>query len=966
MRLALALALVLLPAVQSGSPDAHEHEWEIRRWALNLEESREQLSTALASEDWREKERGLAALARSVSPLTTEFEQACIASLESEHPSVKATALDALSSSGAIIDLSAELQKSLADERLPEVRAALARFIGRCGGDSALLGKLALDLDERVREDARAALFGQVGDAAAARLLERLVVDGELDELVRALDWSRRLRLSSDGGVAGIRIGDGVSRGRRALVSALELSGGSADRAVLDALLDGWFTGELEQRAARSLVEETARTLDEDSAGSLVELWMAVDRGESERWPNAVLDCRRLGEDSESRRDDLMRIAMNALGPEAVMCLVANAELSVEAQLSLLRFASDLLIGWDREIALRFLESGDVDIRTVCMIGLGRATSVGDVTSAQLLVEILESGTEQERKSAFEWLTDAPSIDPWIEALAAAWPQFNERTRFLLLRELPRGKPLVPFREVLIELGEQGGRERDAVFDLLIWFGADEEIAALFGSWVESEVRLALEGDLGGPSAAERRAAGALRAFARVSGSARSDDCDQLALRVLSQVGGSSEHISEVAIHLLGDSPNLLETLPELLEEPTDEQTRTRTAMALAPHGHLRANEVLEELLSSANWELSFQMLQALAETESGEARFWLAEAALDAGLRPAIRRSAVVELAATGRTAEVRDHLSRIALHGLDARTMTAAIDGLGRIGAGGKAALLSLLRKFEGGGDSNLAALEGDFREMVRIELLLALANLEAYPDELLSEVFERSMEAADDWLAYRLRGKETAKVEFVWREELQLFRRLAERRPPREILDASGEWWRMESRLLIRLAEVVEGLDPWTSDPELARELFEVGLGAVRGEARADVDYATRAQVGLLRVAVKAKEWDLAQSALNRLLGEWREGRTSERIWNSYLGHRDRLTHCDPPACLAALQFQLGARIALEAGRSKEARELANRASELVGFSAAALDVQSKLEAELGAKVQPGAGERGSSED
>jgi len=952
MTLALAVVAFLLPVLQSDSPDAHEHEWKVRRWALNEAEGREPLSAALASEDWRERERGLAALARRVLPLTTELERACISSLESEHPSVKAAALDALSNSGAQLSLTAELQETLARARLPEVRAAFARFLGRCSGDSAHLGELALDLDERVREDARSALFGQVGDAQATRLLERLIVEGELDELVRALDWSRRLRLSTGDGVEVLRIGERVSHGRRALVSALALCRDASDRSELDALLDGWFSSELEQRTARSLVEETARTLPEDSAASLVELWIAVDRGQSERWPNAVLDCERLGEDSGARKDDLMRVAMSALGPEAVMSLVGKTELTIAAQLSLLRFASERLRSWDRELALGFLESGNVDIRTACMIALGRATSVGDVTSAELLSEILESGTEQERKVAFEWLSDALTIEPWIEALAAAWPKFNERTRFLLLRELPRGEPLVPFREVFIELGEQGGRQRDAVFDLLIWFGGDEEIATLFEGWVESEVQLALEGECGGPSAAERRAAGALRAFSRVSKREDADETRRLVLSVLGRVGGVSEHISEAAIGLLGGSPELLATLPELLEAPTGELTRSHMAMALAPHGDVRASEVLLELLPTATWGLSFRMMSALAESESGGARFWLSEAALDEGLRPEIRRGAVVQLAASGKTAEVRDYLNRTALFGLDVRTMTAAIEGLGRLGRMGRPALLMLLRKFEGGGDSNLAALEGELREMVRIELLIALANFRDYPDELLSKVFERSMDAADDWLAYRLRGKETAKVEFVWREELQLFGKLAARTPPREILNAAGEWWRMESRLLIQLAEVVEGLEPRAFDPELACELFEVGLGALRGEARADVEYTTRARVGLLRVAVKARKWKLAESALNQLLGEWREGHIPERIWNTYLGYRDRQTDVDPPARLAALRFQLGARIALAAGRSKEALALTNRAGELVGFSAAARQIQASLEAELDA--------------
>jgi len=950
MKLALALLTLGLLTARVGSGDAIETEWELRRWALGLDPQPD-LAEALRSADWRVHEGALTALARSSAPLSNEHVEACVRSLKHEHPSVQAAALTALAHAGATVSMKAERLEAFAGARLPEVRSAFALLLGRSGGAGARLVPLAHDVDERVRETARAALFGEIGDEYALDALEVLFRDADLDELLPALEWTRRLRVTSPAEFEPLRLPEELSPGRRALAAAVHLARGSGTESELDQLLSGWFAPELEQRAPARFVADTASILDESLAPALVELWLDVDRGESIRWPTAIEDRRSLGEAATARAEELLRIAMDALGASAVVNQAGRAELTVAGQLSLLEFAAARLTAWDREVAERFLATGDPDVRRASLIALGRGVTAGDPVSAELVAGALESESELERRLAFESLCDGPDPTRWMERMFRAWQRGDMRTRRLMLRELPRGSAHAPFRDALLELGEAGGSSRDEVLDLLVGFRGDEEIAERLESWLETELAAALSGELGGPSAAERRAAGALRSLDQVAGRLRPEELDALALDVLRRTAEYSEHIGEVAVECLSRADDPAAYLAEFLEEPTLPRTRTLVAIALARTGHERATDLLYELLYEAPWELAFRVLFALGQVDNAMTRLWLTEAALDATLSPALRRSAADDLGREGASAEVREHLLRIALHGLDVETMTTAMRGLGRLGLHGRPALRQLYGVLESGDNSRLAELEDDLGELARMELLLALAKTKGLPSALFPEVLARPLDASAAWLDYRLRGEETARVEFVWREELQLFELLAERYFVSKLLGRFGAWWRLESRLLILLGELAEEVHPKAFEPEAAGLLLRSGLIGLLGELREDPEYALRGRLGLLRVAVRAEDWVAAQFHAERLVQDWRENRLPARVWNSALGTRDRQSENDPPARLAALGLQLRARRASAELQGARARELVGLAARVQGFSLRAREAQASLEETLG---------------
>ncbi len=949
MSLALALVVPLLTALQSGVNEAHENEWTARRWALFPDSAQDELLAALDSKDWRERERALAALARSTKPLASEVKRAAAACLEFGHPSVKAATLDLLARTGNEVTLRKELGAELATSRLPEVRAALARMLGRSGGDSALLCQLAFDVDQRVREDARRALLGHFEGDAARAVLSSLAREGELGEYLQALDWARRRQQifrteASEGGEF-----EDVSRGRRALLAALELTDGTGESELTDEIFEAWFDEELDRPDARLFLSRIMSNLEPELAWLLVEFWMDLDRGESERWPAGVEACGRLGADAEDRRDDLLSLAMDALGPAIVVRRVSQARVTTAGRVSLIELAEIRLSSWEASIARGFLESGEPDVRSAILRALTHNRTSGDEVSVSLLLEVLQNGTPGERRLAFDFLCGVRDLESALEPLHRAWLTTAEPERIELLRELPRHVELIPFRRDLIELAQRGGETRDAVFDLLLRFRPDEELVELSLGWLEVELALALAGELGGPSAAERRAAGALRLAWLLSDESGRERISELALRVLRATAERSELISRDAVEILNQRDDRGALLPEFLAATTLEPTRIDVAIALASDGHVEATDVLRELIPGASLKAAFRMMSALGEFRSADVRFWLAESALDESFSSELRGSATRALSRWGKLPDVIGQLGGIALHAPDVETMADAIRGLASCGGASGPMLLRLLRVLEGDGDSRLADLEGDYLAMIRIELLNALAEVGGLSSELWSEVLERPMERAAEWFEARLRGAQTGKVEFEWRGELELFSRMMRRRNVADVLNATGEWWRLDGRFIAQLAEH-DGTRLYARDVPAVIEMFRAALVALGGELRVDSEYVMRVRLDLLRILLVEERWEEAAHVADAIVADWREARIPDRVWSASLGTRSRLRGDDPAARLAALRWQLRGRQATQDGDLKRARESADRAEASLGFSREARELQDVLEVEI----------------
>lgn len=946
MNFAVAFLFAAWSTLASDTSRATEAEWQIRSWARDVEAHQSEIEASLGSTDWRDRVQALEALSRSDSELATDLVRAC---LEFDHPSVKASTLRLLADWRDAVPMTKEQSDGLERAQLPDVRAAFATWIGRASESLIPLERLAFDVDGVVRDEARVALFSRGTSEAANNVLNKLALNGELTELIEALELCRRASVTSGDGFQFSLMSGVLPRSRQALMSATILSNGGGTKADLEALLSGWFSPDLEGRGARKFLNSCASSLNEKFGPEFVDFCVEIDRGVSTKWSSAIEDYGRLGDDS-NRLWDLFDVGADALGVEAFVNQMNARTLSDEAFWSLFMLVFRRHDGWTEEFVASCIERLDSDRGGIAVGAFERGAREGDPFSTEFFVKELEQGGPDQRDRAFRSLCLAADYEDWQAALFRHWSQQSKPQQSALLGKLPRTIAPIPFREALLELGIEGRASRAAVLDLLELFTNDYEIAEHMAEWAILDSEGASHWSDRDPAQAELLCASALRGLILTATEEQTELVDLIVAEVLDETAEFSKQIGKIAFEWLGRSPNHAALLNRYLDDSISPDNRIESALILANRGEEAATALLIELLPKAPADLVERMFVALWSHPTEARLRWFTKLALSE-IVSSDRRNLAAEQLANGQLDErVLDALDRIARHAPDVDTMAIALDGLGRAQKVGAERLLAIRADIKDQADFRIAQLTDDYREWMRLKLLLALTRTGHFPREIYPAVLERPSMAASDWYDRRLAGKSTSRAEFEWRGEIELLSELSKLVLISEVLEATTTWWRLDGRLLIKLGFAV---DP-TADRKLgvrtATNLLRAGRIALRGEASVDFEADVRAQIALLKLAQTAKDWDRAADIVESLVDDWRADRIPTRVWNTVIGERDRDKGRDLAARYAAMEFQFRAYGALANGELERARKWSAEAKRRVGHSERAQVTQEKLEARL----------------
>jgi hypothetical protein len=909
-------ALLLVAAAQDPWTSV-EREWHVRAWALAPERHQVALYEALASKTWTRRAAAYDALRRALNSGTLDeedislsvFEELLLRDLFDDRSAAQVHALEVLTAGWEVESGRWELEP-LFSHPSPTVRAALARYAGLHGVPGDLMRDAVAAV---VRESLRALAAGGWLDRGwepeevmleELELLERTPVSEKL--LASLLDMSRgtpreplvraiELRHHGDGPVD-------------ALASQWTLASGAAERGVL---LRG-------ARAAR------ARGLT---------LWEALVERAAEASPD---DARWLLESAFAAGD----------ANDVLVRVRIDERFDSEAH----AIAWSLLLGRDVEWDPERLEPWVRDERYAAVrhdVLQALATSRLDAHSpaGALLVLALHDADAKRVFFAANALANAPQPEVWVGAVHRAWTRWPAAEQLEFLRLLPREPVPLAFEGDLLALARAGGDARSTALELLVGFpDIGAKLAADVRAWLEEAVQATFS------SGADERRERELRctALARWLHDALGARAVPDLARTLERAGAVSDEIAKVTIRALGEGAQGRAALPPWLDPDAPERARIEAAIQLAPHGDAAALAVLTERYEHCDWELRKRALSALSGLDDERSFELLARTASDRDEEYELRNLAVDALARRG-DAGVGALIEVLAgtHHPEVTRAAVRALGYAGRSSERAREQLRERLRRIEAlpleEGIGAQVELARDERDAVFSALAVAEGGLAG--GELRRAWLRLPLAAADADLRARFVGRRLAAVEFRWSGELRLAGALTS---AGDSLAAAGPWWRLDARLLARLADALE-------DPATAAEVRRAALIGLAGEGEAPDRIALELQLlrELLSNAESERNWKRFSRYAELMLRGWRSGRFSDRLWaQSAEGEYRPAAGRDPGARMESALLQARAWESLDGGDVHTARKRAARARKALGFSAAAREAQLRLEAELDA--------------
>lgn len=981
--LVLTWVLVSPGEVRAQVSTAVRNELAVREAALFPERG-----DGSAGGDWRARYAALEAIARRAPGSITENQrELAAASLDDEHPNVRASALLVHARHALVLPAPAQ---DLAQDPLPSVRLNLARAAAHLPGgpgDQLLLG-LSEDGDASVAAEARAQLLAR-GEASLEAQLTLFEQDpprldaqrflDALDVLYRApsndvLLRSIRDRLHEEKAATG---GTDDLRAKWALCEALALARG--DVLTLPSEFEGYFDdfGETQGAAVDLRPDETWYP-----GAGLPQCWLSPLAGET-----PVLRRRRRqwllrAASSNPYSHELARALLDQawalerplwkadLEPDAAALLRGRVDqlrrdaIEIHFSGASVHFADSgpafLDPGWDKSLLLEYLQSAaqemdvwgegprqllsseDPDLaEAACDAVLDTWNRKGDADSARLAIEALERPLLSEQ--VYRSLVGSQRPMPSARVVCAWWRSQSLEKRVELLGEHSRAPRFEPWRDALLDLWATGASRTVSIPELLAAFEGDDEVRWLLWYWLLQEIRLLEAGEVPdeettrGPwREAEARALWLLKAWTKVS---RGEYPTPEAL-LLGRVGQRGKELGKhLVAHMVKTEAGRRATLAAI--ERAELSRRLRFEVLLVNPDLTTPDELLELFVAYATCddELKLRILKRGAGLDDELVRALLCEVALDLRASPALRQQAVESLTRAGPPERTLPLLTRVLVESGDYETKRGAIAALGQVARDWRS--LGLLELYR----------DETQRELLGDELLPALVRIElrgtgALGEELTRLWRARADEPASAELDRRFRGERLAAREFEYKGWLAAAGALAE---AGQLEAALGQrWWTWDGRLLMHLAHSVRGTRSGGSS-ELARRLDRGALVALLGEGEAAdrPGLVVRCRARLLHGALAAKDWGEAHGWVRVLLDDWRTGRTTPNAIQSVFGSHDRETVRDPLHRLLTLEVTTRAWSALARGDIAGARELARRAGSLTRYSAAAREHLAELE-------------------
>lgn len=882
------------------------------------------IQRALEDPDWVARAAALEALRRAalVDASQDPFPAARVLALAREHGAPEqAHAWAALAGRAAALELAPAELAGRADEApaLALARIALLERLPRERGVAPLVA-LCAHADGRVRDAAGAALAAR-GDAAT-ELAQSLAALDPRAQREPWLDGLERLE-RQDGGLD------------LAPVLAL-LADALAARDDLDPRARAEGLGGIEAvRAVRGLAFE-AEVLAAGLAGD----------GTSDGRPHALL--LRAARAQRTQGGVLARALLEvAHGSERPAPAI---EAAIEAA-PRLEWLAEIDGSWSEEQSLALWERVGAraerlpEVAPTSWLDAGRPSplrrAIVEAASAlnehEWLVHALDDADPDVADAAFRALAHAvggPTHEPsQVQALHRAWLARPAPQRAELLRHLPRGRDLEPFRADLLALGEADPAARAACAELAGPAVGDPAVRAALERWLEAALLAAHEADV----TTRTVAAAVLRALATSADAQACAQIDAAAQRTVER----DPALAKGALSLLAAHPEGLRRLEPWLAMQVPARLRTEAALGLARAGDERAAEVLAATYAGCDAVLRARALRAI-ESLAGDGARVLASSVLrapDSGAE--LARLAAEWFGRHGPGATLIEALESL----LDPEREDALLTALARrAAAGDEPARDWLAAEFERAARRS----PSDELEVARRESVLsaaALAGLRAH--ELRGDWLARPFARGPGDLTARLRGERLPSPTFLYRGELALARALASRG---ELALDPGRRSALESLDARFVAHL--GLEALAGEPALALELFDlarVGLsGEDEGEDGAQVELELRR--ARIDACLALGRFDRAAAELERLLADWRGLRLFARAERAWLGEYDPAQGRDARARLESALWQARAWAAHASGEGARAAECAREAARRLGHSGEARAAQARLEEAL----------------
>jgi len=909
-------------------------EWELqtRRLALEPGRSQDELAQALLSKRWELRLHALDGLLRRA-----EFGGALDASwaapvqerLFDPHPNVRARALAVL----ACLEparLPGELACSLSEERLPNVRLALAEALDTlsCAAAGEVLARLCRDPDPRVQAAARASLVSVgAAEVKAELFIELFQAAGGREETLAFERFFRQLERAPPSLQCLAAIEERIAGANRTLfglVQALRFS--HAAGGDLEALIEaGWRA---DARPYRGLFLTAARSGDEGLARAFLQKLSAFSESD---------DC-------ESKRavDELVG-ALVCLVPPARLLELAMAEgLSEAGWVELMAEFGHRLERWDRALVRGFLQpTGPVEIRRATVLALGSTLGrrpEGWRETAALLVFALRDPEPSIAAAAWRALLRRPTA--FQAELFETWRGWGVESRHARLGWFPRAYPLPAFRDDWLALGEVRATRRSAC-ELLRPLVGDEKVDRALERWLTQELA-----GLSGPDGTPPPRAVELGVQALLATmSADVEGFFEAFEGCLERAIGVSTEVVESAFNALARCERGRLALAGYLTRETERRTRIEAALHLvgSPREGVGERAALEIAAGygDADRELRARMLEAL-ELASSDAAFDFLSSLVLSDRTSSEERALALSTLSKLEHPRLSQVLERTVCSAGDIEIRLMAARCLGR--SGEREAIGVILRTME----VVLAdvRLGDEERQLLRSELFLSMGRTGHFPEGSEHLLLDAPLASAGTDLNRRFLGQELPSPAFSWRAELHLAALLAGQRRVADILERSPGWTGLDGRLLVALGErVLEG-----GEEPAARRLLEAGLVALAGEDRPDPEVRLRARSRLLGLAWRQERFCDAERLARSLVCEYRAGVLPRAAFAQAFGVFEPQAGIDPRGRLESAVLQAAAWRALQDGEEEGARELARRARDKAGHSQLAAKEQERLEARL----------------
>ncbi|MEQ1894412.1 MAG: hypothetical protein ABL998_17870, partial [Planctomycetota bacterium] len=746
--------------------------------------------------------------------------------------------------------------------RLACVRAL--EFVRGPGRAEGLLAR-AFDPDERVRRAARNGLLGLPADepgraAAQAALCARVAAEEPEAAFARLCDGLLAAGLGAEE-LLFVRAA-APDAGRAALAEALAFAAG--------------FAGE-PQVLARGL----AAASDEDWDPVRARVVAAAGRARSVELARALLSGLADGGEAslarEARRALLVASLPRASAFELLRASAAPPELLAEVVPALAAELEQL----DADVATQWLapEQPEVLRASVVVAAAAVFTRAKENGSERVLARALLDPAPVLVARAFEVLASATTLSaPSEAALHDAFRAFPEERQVATLGDFTRERAFSAWRDDWLALGERVPATRAALGELLGALREDTRAAQALARWLTQDLAECARG----PELArdlEQRVQAELRALARLAPTAVAEFARALTLAL-----GRSSEIGKRAVMALGRTQAGRDELAARLARgdfaaEADRRTRIEAGIQLATvlRGPARrpASALLFAERENAAWDLRERVLAALASGAEEELLGPLGALLLAPETEP-VERAALATL--------LPEYYGERA-----APLLLALLASIPEIEA--RRSALPAFAGWPGSTDAfarwAATLTQGDEasaeeRALLAGEARVVLASVAPTHPLLVTAWLTGPRARAGQDLAARLAGRELSSVEFAWRQELEIARRLARNGTLAPALAAAGEWWQLDGRLLAEL-----GLAALEGDAARARELTRAALLARLGERDPDERELLRLEARLCALAARAGDEDEVRARLARLLAARRAGELGDSDWSALLG-------------------------------------------------------------------------------